>query len=69
MHMNIIEELITLYGHTDYVRSVAFSPDGKRIVAGSWRENTLKVWDIADPEEVEVELLVEEEGRSWIRRD
>ena len=30
--------------HSDYVRSVAFSPDGKTIVSGS-SDKTLKVWD------------------------
>ena len=30
--------------HSDYVRSVAFSPDGKTIVSGSY-DKTLKVWD------------------------
>ena len=30
--------------HSDYVRSVAFSPDGKTIVSGS-RDKTIKVWD------------------------
>ena len=30
--------------HSDYVRSVAFSPDGKTIVSGS-DDHTLKVWD------------------------
>ena len=30
--------------HSDRVTSVAFSPDGKTIVSGSWDE-TLKVWD------------------------
>ena len=30
--------------HSDYIRSVAFSPDGKTIVSGS-RDQTLKVWD------------------------
>ncbi|KAG2117466.1 hypothetical protein DEU56DRAFT_748096 [Suillus clintonianus] len=32
-------------GHTDSVRSVAISPDGKRIVSGSW-DKTIRVWDI-----------------------
>jgi len=31
-------------GHTDWVRSVAFSPDGTRIVSGS-DDNTVRVWD------------------------
>jgi len=30
------------YGHSSYVNSVAFSPDGKTIVSGS---RTLKLWD------------------------
>ena len=31
-------------GHSEGVLSVAFSPDGRRIVSGS-RDETLKVWD------------------------
>src|SRR5207248_2661802 len=34
----------TLQGHTGFVKSVAFSPDGTRIVTGSY-DNTAKVWD------------------------
>ena len=30
--------------HSDWVRSVAFSPDGKTIVSGSFDE-TIKVWE------------------------
>ena len=30
--------------HSDYVLSVAFSPDGKTIVSGSM-DKTIKVWD------------------------
>ncbi|MGV3660008.1 MAG: WD40 repeat domain-containing protein, partial [Prosthecobacter sp.] len=33
-------------GHSDSVRSVAFSPDGSRIASGSY-DNTLRLWDAA----------------------
>jgi len=36
--------LRVLSGHTDAVRSVAWSPDGRRIVSGS-ADNTLIIWD------------------------
>ena len=35
--------------HSDYVRSVAFSPDGTKIVSGS-DDKTIKVWDSGAPE-------------------
>jgi len=38
-------ETLTLKGHSGEVMSVAFSPDGKRIVSGSG-DFTLKVWDV-----------------------
>jgi WD40 repeat protein len=37
--------LILLAGHKNTVTSVAWSPDGTRIVTASW-DNTAKVWDI-----------------------
>ena len=36
---------LTLEGHSGPVLSVSFSPDGKRIVSGSF-DNTLKAWDV-----------------------
>ena len=34
----------TLKGHTDTVRTLAFSPDGKTLVSGS-KDDTLRMWD------------------------
>ena len=35
--------------HSHWVMSVAFSPDGTKIVSGS-RDETIKVWDSGAPE-------------------
>ena len=43
-------EVTTFRGHSVNVSSVSFSPDGKRIVSGSY-DKTLKVWDAATVQE------------------
>jgi hypothetical protein len=45
------KELLTLKGHSRVIHSVAFCPDGQRIVTGSW-DGTAKVWEAATPAQV-----------------
>jgi WD40 repeat protein len=38
-----------LKGHTDEVQSVAYSPDGKTLVSGSY-DKTVMLWDVSATE-------------------
>jgi WD40 repeat protein len=44
-------DLLTIKGHSDGIFSVAYSPDGKRIVTGSF-DKTAKVWDVVTGREI-----------------
>ena len=44
-----LELVGTLQGHSWYVESVSFSPDGTKAVSGSW-DKTVKLWDVKSGE-------------------
>jgi WD40 repeat protein/serine/threonine protein kinase len=47
----LAERVITLRGHSDLVRSIAFSPDGTRLGSASY-DKSVKVWDIPTGKEL-----------------
>lgn len=44
-------ELLTLIGHSQEIRTIAISPDGKKILSGA-RDNTVRLWDVATGKEL-----------------
>ena len=49
-------EMLSENAHSSYVMSVAFSPDGTKIVSGSL-DKTIKVWDSGAPRSLKSPLL------------
>src|SRR5262249_48309933 len=61
---NEYREVRQFVGHTDGLHSLAVSPDGKRLVSGSWhanREPVARVWDVRTGKAVH-QLKVEQYG-------
>jgi WD40 repeat protein len=56
------QDVTTLAGHALTVTSVAFSPDGRWIVSGSW-DHMLKIWDLSTNREALT--LKEHTGEVW----
>ena len=50
-HASTGEELLVFRGHRGIVQSVAFSPDGRRLVSGS-ADRTIRVWDATAGEQL-----------------
>ena len=46
-----VENFPPLCGHSDSVRSIAFSPDGSKIVSGS-NDKTIRVWEASSGAEI-----------------
>jgi WD40 repeat protein len=43
---DLVPKLVAQIGHTSFVWSVAFSPDGTKVLTGSW-DNTARLWDVS----------------------
>ncbi len=46
-----LSKLRTLTGHSEVVRSVVYSPDGRYLASGS-QDKTIKIWEVATGKEL-----------------
>jgi len=58
-------ELVVETGHSDFIRSVAFSPDGKTLASGS-NDRTIKLWDVESAKELRTLVGHSDEVRSVV---
>jgi WD40 repeat protein len=56
------DQIRLLQGHTSYISSLAFSPDGRVLATVCPEENTLRLWDVATGQELDI-LALEPSGR------
>ncbi|MFM6307975.1 MAG: WD40 repeat domain-containing protein, partial [Dolichospermum sp.] len=48
--LEIGQEKLTLKAHSDWVRAIAITPDGKTVISGS-DDTTIKAWDLVTGQE------------------
>ncbi len=56
-------KLVVLRGHSDYVRTVAFHPDGKTLASGSW-DGKVRIWNISTGDIVGT-IVMPTNGVAW----
>ena len=47
-----LKRIGSLKGHTDYISSIAFTPDGKTLVSASYSDNTIRVWSVQEQKQI-----------------
>ncbi len=55
-----------LHGYGGEINSLNFSADGRRLVSASWDGNSIRIWDLDQPEPSSRALLVPETFEPWM---